>query len=170
MPMAATELAGIGEAAGQLGVQTENLEEFIQTMADLSVATNLTSEEGAAEFAKFANIVKMPQDKFDELGSTVVALGNNMATTEADIVSMGMRLAGAGEQVGMNEADIMGLSAALSSVGIEAEMGGSAMSKVMINMQLAVETGNESLKSFAHVAGMSADEFARAYKEMLPML
>lgn len=165
MPMAATELAGIGEAAGQLGVQTENLEEFIQTMADLSVATNLTSEEGAAEFAKFANIVKMPQDKFDELGSTVVALGNNMATTEADIVSMGMRLAGAGEQVGMNEADIMGLSAALSSVGIEAEMGGSAMSKVMINMQLAVETGNESLKSFAHVAGMSADEFARAYKE-----
>ena len=59
----------------------------------------------------------------------------------------------------------MGLSAALSSVGIEAEMGGSAMSKVMINMQLAVETGNESLKSFAHVAGMSADEFARAYKE-----
>ena len=165
IPMAATELAGIGESAGQLGIQTENLEGFIQTMADLSVATNLTSEEGAAEFAKFANIVKMSQDQFDKLGSTVVALGNNMATTEADIVAMGMRLAGAGAQVGMSEADIMGLSAALSSVGIEAEMGGSAMSKVMVNMQLAAETGGESLQSFANVAGMSASEFAKTYKE-----
>ena len=165
MPKVVTELNGIGEAAGQLGIQTKNLEGFIQTMADLSVATNLTSEDGAAEFAKFANIVKMPQDQFDELGSTVVALGNNMATTEADIVSMGMRLAGAGAQVGMSEADIMGLAAALSSVGIEAEMGGSAMSKVMINMQLAAETGSESLESFAHVAGMTASEFANAYKE-----
>ena len=88
-----------------------------------------------------------------------------MATTEADIVAMGMRLAGAGAQVGMSEADIMGLSAALSSVGIEAEMGGSAMSKVMVNMQLAAETGGESLQSFANVAGMSASEFAKTYKE-----
>lgn len=164
MPMAAIELASIGEAAGQLGIETENLEEFIQTMADLSVSTNLTSDDAASEFAKFANITGMAQDKFDELGSAVVALGNNMATTEADIVAMGMRLAGAGAQVGMSEADIMGLSAALSSVGIEAEAGGSAMSKLMVNMQLAAETG-AGLQSFADVANMTSDEFAKAYKE-----
>lgn len=74
----------------------------------------------------------------------MVALGNNMATTEADIVEMGMRLAGAGKQVGMSEGDIMGFAAALSSVGIEAEAGGSAMSKMMVNMQLAVETGADA--------------------------
>lgn len=165
MPMAATELAGIGEVAGQLGIQTENLDEFIGTMADLSVATNMTSTESAEELAKFANITKMSAENFDELGSAIVALGNNMAATESDIMSMAMRLAGAGELTGMSEADIMGLAAALSAVGIEAEMGGSAMSKAIINMKIAVETGNESLQSFAHVAGMSANEFAKAYEE-----
>ena len=165
IPMAATELAGIGEVAGQLGIQTENLDEFIGTMADLSVATNMTSTESAEELAKFANITKMSAENFDELGSTIVALGNNMAATESDIMSMAIRLAGTGELTGMSEADIMGIAAALSAVGIEAEMGGSAMSKAIINMKIAAETGSESLESFAHVAGMSASEFAKAYEE-----
>lgn len=144
-PQTAVELAEIAEAAGQLGIQTDNIEEFTDVMADLKVATNL-GDEGASQFAKFANITNMAQDKFGNLGSTVVELGNNMATTESDIVDMAMRLAGAGTQVKMSEADIMGFSAALSSVGIEAEMGGSAMSKMMINMQLAVETGLDAWK------------------------
>ncbi|MDR0924297.1 MAG: phage tail tape measure protein, partial [Hungatella sp.] len=139
-PQTAVELAEIAEAAGQLGIHTENIEDFTNVMADLKVATNL-GDEGASQFAKFANITNMSQDKFDRLGSSVVDLGNHMATTESDIVGMAMRLAGAGTQVKMNEADIMGFAAALSSVGIEAEMGGSAMSKMMIEMQLAVETG-----------------------------
>lgn len=142
-PQTAVELAEIAETAGQLGIHTENIAEFTDAMADLKVATNL-GDEGASQFAKFANIVDMSQDKFSNLGSTVVALGNNMATTEADIVEMGMRLAGAGKQVGMSEGDIMGFAAALSSVGIEAEAGGSAMSKMMVNMQLAVETGADA--------------------------
>lgn len=144
-PQTAVELAEIAEAAGQLGIHTENIEEFTDVMADLKVATNL-GDEGASQFAKFANITGMAQDKFDRLGSTVVELGNNMATTESDIVDMAMRLAGAGTQVKMSEADILGFSAALSSVGIEAEMGGSAMSKMMIEMQLAVETGLDAWK------------------------
>lgn len=144
-PQTAVELAEIAEAAGQLGIHVENIEEFTDVMADLKVATNL-GDEGASQFAKFANITGMSQDKFENLASTVVELGNNMATTESDVVDMAMRLAGAGTQVKMSEADIMGFSAALSSVGIEAEMGGSAMSKMMINMQLAVETGLDAWK------------------------
>ena len=42
---------------------------------------------------------------------------------------------------------------------------GSAFSKVMINMQLATETGGESLKQFASVAGMSSSEFKKAFQE-----
>ena len=165
LPSSAEEIAAVAEAAGQLGIQTDNILGFTKVIIDLGNATNLTGEEGASQLAKFANITGMAQTEFDRLGSTIVALGNNSATTEADIVSMAMRLAGAGTQVGMTEANIVSLAAALSSVGIEAEAGGSAFSKVMVSMQLAVETGNDSLKDFASVAGMTTNEFSKAFKE-----
>lgn len=164
MPLTAAELSGIAEAAGQLGIEVPNIAEFTETMANLAAATNLNSEEGAAQFAQFANIVQMSQENFDNLGSVVVALGNNMATTEADITALGMRIAAAGSQVNLSEADIMAYSAALSSVGIEAEAGGTAFSKMLVNLQLATETG-KNLKSYAQVAGMTGQEFKKAFQD-----
>ena len=97
----------------------------------------------------------MSLDDIDKFGAAIVDLGNNYATTEADIMSMATRLAGAGAQVGLSQGEILGLATALSSVGIEAEMGGSAFSKAMIKMQVAVETGFDQVNEVTERAGMS---------------
>ena len=131
IPASATAIAGVAEAAGQLGIETDNILSFTRVMIDLGEATNLTAEEAATSLARFANITQMSQQEFDKLGSVIVALGNNLATTEAEIVSMATRLAGAGSQVGLTEAQIMSFAGALSSVGVEAEAGGSAFSRLM---------------------------------------
>lgn len=165
MPQSASDIAGVAEAAGQLGIQTDSILDFTKTMIMLGDATNLSSEEAATQLARFANIVQMSQDNFDRLGSSVVALGNNLATTEAEIVAMGMRLAGAGNQIGLTEAQIMSFAGALSSVGIETEAGGTAFSKVMIELQSAVENGGKTLEDFANVANMTSEQFAKAFKE-----
>lgn len=165
LPASATEIAGVAEAAGQLGIETENILEFTRTMIDLGEATNMTSEQAATDLARLANITQMPQENFDRLGSSIVALGNNFATTEREITSMALRLAAQGKQIGMTEAQILALAATMSSLGIEAEAGGTAMTTVLKRIQTAVGESGESLKGFADVARVSSKEFAEAFRK-----
>jgi len=166
IPVTFQQLSSIGEIAGQLGVEgVDNITKFTKTIADISATTNLTAEQAATDFARFANIMNMPIDQIDRLGSVVVDLGNNFATSEAEIVSMGMRISGAGAALEMSEGQVMAWGAALSSVGVKAEMGGTAISKLMINISSMVSTGSEDLEGFAQVAGMTTDAFSKAFKE-----
>lgn len=146
-------IAATMEIAGQLGVTADDISEFTKTMIMLGDTTNMNAEEAASSIAKFANVTNMSLQDTDKLGSVIVDLGNNFATTEADIMSMATRLSGAGAQIGLSQGEILGFATALSSVGIEAEMGGSAFSKAMIKMQVAAETGYEPVIALQEETG-----------------
>lgn len=169
IPINVNELNRIGEAAGQLGIRSQNIIGFTDVMAKLGVTTNLSSDQAATSLARFANIMDATKVaagtfEFDRLGSTIVGLGNNFATTEAEITEFSLRIAGAGKLAGLAEHEVLAIGTAMASVGVEAESGGTSVQKVLNNLTEAVATGGEKLELFASTAGMTAQQFADLYR------
>lgn len=163
--IAAPELARIAELGGQLGIPVKDIKEFTKVIAEIAVATNLSSEEAAVGFARIANITGLPKEKIENLASSVVDLGNKTEATEKEIVDFAIRLAGAGRIADLTDAQIVSFAAAFSSVGVEAELGGTAVSKALLKINAAVIDGGEDLRLFAKVSGLSSAQFAKAWRE-----
>lgn len=164
LPGSHDEIAAVAEAAGQLGVKTQDVVRFTRTMVDLGETTNLTSDQAATALAQLMNIMGTAGEDVGRLGSTIVALGNDGASTEAEIVQMAQRIAGSGKLVGATEGEVLALSNALASMGVTAELGGGVASRILQDLYSAVQTGGERLDYFAEVAGMSAKDFATAFE------
>ena len=165
IPMTTAELNELAAAGGQLGISTDNIADFTETMAMLGSATNLSGESGAQTLARFLNVTGTSQKYISNLGSSIVELGNNFATTEAEIADMAMNMGATGKQIGMTAPQILGYSAALSSLGMEATSGGSSISRVWMDIQRAVSAGGEDLSKFAKISGKSSQAFADSWKK-----
>lgn len=163
-PVTAETILNIEALGAQLGVADDELESFAKTVSGLDIATNMDFETAGKEMAQFANITQMSQDKFQNYGSTIVDLGNHLATTEKDISAMALRLAGAGTAAKFSQADILGMSGAMSSLGIKAEAGGSAMTRIIQDISKNVANGTDKVQEYARVSGISAEEFANKWK------
>lgn len=168
VPIAVEELLKIGELAGQLGVPREALVGFTEVIAALGETTNLTTESAAVDIARLANIYQVASEDMvvnsEQTGSALVALGNNFATTESEILDFASRIAGAGKIAGLTVADILAIGTAATSVGIEAAAGGTAVQTVLQEMQKAVIEGGDTLNLFAEATGKTAEEFADAFR------
>lgn len=165
LPATHGEIAAVAEAAGALGIQTSAIEGFTKTMIDLGETTDVTADQAATAFARIANIMGTAQTDFDRMGSTLVELGNNGASTESEILELANRLAAAGNIAGLTEADILAMASSLASVGVEAEAGGTALSKVFTSVSDAVLDGSEKLDTFARVAGQTSEQFAASFRD-----
>lgn len=164
IPQTTAELTELAAAGGQLGIQTENISGFTETMAMMGSATNLAGEEGAKTLARFMNVANVSQGEVQNLGSSIVDLGNHFATTEAEIAAMAQRMGATGTAVGISAQDILAYSTALSSLGVEAEAGGSSISRIWMDIQTQVSTGGKLLGEFAKVSGKTTKEFAEGWK------
>lgn len=163
MPATRTEIAGVAEAAGQLGIAKEDIANFTEIAIGLGTATNLSADEAATGLARLSNIMGTSAQDFDRLGSTLVDLGNKGASTESEILEMATRMAGAGKLVGLTEANVLALANALSSLGVQSELGSGVTTRFLTKMYSAVQEGGKSLAPWAKAARVSASEFAKAY-------
>lgn len=167
LPTSHQEIAAVAEAAGQLGIKRADVAGFTKTMIDLGVSTNLTADEAATNIAQISNVMGTLEREgtagISRFGATLVALGNDGASTEKEILSMAQRIAGAGATVGASEVEVLALSNTLASMGVKAELGGGVTTRVLLKMYSAIKEGGPALNTFAKTAGVSAEEFAKKF-------
>jgi TP901 family phage tail tape measure protein len=145
-------------------VKQEDILQFTRVMIDLGETTDLTADQAATSIAQLMNMMQSAGGDVDNLGATLVHLGNTGASTEAEILELAQRIAGAGHLIGLSEDEVLGFAAAMADVGINAELGGTAMQRVFLKMFNAVKSGGSALTEFAEVAGVSAQEFATIFE------
>lgn len=165
MPTSANELAEIAANAGQLGIETPAVLKFTETMAKLAETTDMTADSASTAFAQFANVMGTTSDEYERIGSVIVELGNNMAATEPEIMEMSQRMAAQSKIIGLNEQQVMALAATLASVDMNAEAGGSAMTRVFQKLDTSVKGSTEELGGFAKIAGQTAEEFSETWSK-----
>ena len=162
IPITTGELAQIATTAGQLGIAQDRVEEFTTVMAKLATTTDLTADDAATMLAQFSNVTGLTD--YERLGAAIAQLGDSTATTASKIVQMSQGMAASASLAGMKPTDILAISAAVGSLGIEAQAGSTAMSTLINNIYKATETG-EKLEDYARVAGMTGEQFKRAWAE-----
>jgi TP901 family phage tail tape measure protein len=159
VPVATTELLRLAEISAQLGVRgEENLRKFVETAARLGVSTNVSAEDAVTGLKRLTIITGTAESEVDKLGSVLVALGNNFATTEAEILAMSNQLGRSTSGFGVTADQVLALSAAMTSMGIAAEGGGSAAGSVFERLSSVISKGGPDLDKFAKLTGNTAQE------------
>jgi len=153
MPTSTTGLLEIAAAAARLGIQgSDNLAAFSETVIKMATATQYTEEQASLDFAKIANVMKLPYSEIGRLGSAMNELANTTTATAPIIGDFTRRVAGAGSTLGLTIPQLTAMGATLDSLGVTTQVAGTAISNFFTKMLTKAKT-------FADQAGMKMEEW-----------
>lgn len=160
IPMAATELAKIAASGGQLGVARQDIAQFTETIAKMSVAFDMSAADAGDSMAKLANVYKIPIKEIGKLGDAINHLSNNSPAKASDIVNTLGRVGGIAKQFGLTELQTASLSNALISLGKTPEVAGTAINGMLTKLMTA-EKGGKDFQAALKGMGISAKDLKR---------
>ena len=161
MPVAQKELANITAQAGRFGIEgRENIEEFTETVAQMSVATDLTTEQAGESFAKLSTLMDIPIERVGDMGNVINELSNTMATSSSEITDAALRSSGTLSQMGASSEDILSLNAAMNEASESAERAGTRLRRMAQEVQ-----DPKKVEDLAGALGMNVEEFERMRSE-----
>jgi TP901 family phage tail tape measure protein len=157
-----TEIATIGN---QLGIAQGALVSFTETVAKFSATTGVTIEGTAMAFGRIGELLGVPANEFENLGSSIAFAGVNAVATEEQILSVTKEIATTAKMAKFTTPEIVGLSTALSSLGIAPEAARGSIIRSFAGINAAISEGGARLQQYAQIAGMSAEEFGATWQE-----
>lgn len=164
LPLAATELAAIAAAGGQLGVKADDIPKFTETVAKMATAFDMPAELAGDAMAKLANVYQIPIANIGRLGDAINQLSNESPAKASDIVSALSRVGGVAKGFGLTELQAASLANAFISLGKPPEVAGTAINGMLMKLATADKQGNKFQAALADM-GLSAAGLKKAIAE-----
>lgn len=155
------DLRAMAVVAGQLGISTDQVYSFVDSVDKLNVALGDEISGGAEEVAKTMGTLRNVltdmksaniSDDMLRLGNAVNVLGAAGFATAPVVSDFANRIGGIGIPLGLTSDEVLGLSATLQELNVSTERGGTAVTKILQKM-------TTNVGDFAKIAGMNVKPF-----------
>jgi len=164
IPVSTKHLLDIAAAAGQMGVKgVKDITAFTKTLGKLELATDIIGEEGAKKLARLLNVTGEAMSEIVTLGSVFVALGNDSAATEAEILSLATEIGQSTSTFAVTSKEAAGLAAAMKSLGVRSELGGSVVGRAMRSIEDAINAGGASMQLMMTTTQMTEEQLRKTF-------
>ncbi|OHT44422.1 hypothetical protein [Flavobacterium tructae] len=153
------------EVAGQLGVTgTANILKFSSAIEKLKLTSDINSEEGVAQFAKFIEVSSDSFENADRLASVITQLGNSFSTTEKEVLSNSTEIQKGVAVYNTSAQGVLALGAATSSLGSEAEVSASSIQKTFGVINQSIATG-KNLEAILKLTNLTQKELSKQFNQ-----
>lgn len=165
IPVAFGDVAKVATLGAQMGIASDSLDEFTNTVVRFATITGISVEETAQSFGRLAQLMNVPVEQFENLSAAVSFTGVNSVATDTEILRMSESIAAAANQAGFAADETIGFAAALASLKVRPEEARGVLVRLFREIDLSVSQGGKSLNDFAKVVGSTSDEAANLWKQ-----
>lgn len=154
--------AKIYAAAGEAGIAKDDLDQFAESAAKVSVAFGITAEEAGSGMAKMRSGLGLSQDGVESLAGTMNYLSNNMAVTADQAMQVVLTTGGVGKAANVSGQEVAGLGAAMIAAGAQSDVAATASKNYILSLA-AGETATKRQRAAFQALGMDAEDVARRF-------
>jgi len=161
-----SDLLGLAEVAGKLGISAErDVEGFVRAADKIGVALGEDlggTEEAINSLGKLTDIFKLKdtfgiEDALIKVGSAINTLGASGTAAEGELVDFANRLAGVAPAAKISLPAVLGIASAQSELGQSMESASTAIGQFIVGI-------GADIPRYAKVAGMSVKDFSALLK------
>lgn len=165
IPVSFDQIAKIATLGAQMGISSDAVDNFAETVSKFSAITGISAETAAQSFGRLGQLLDVSASEFENLSSAITYTGVNSVATDQEILNMSESIAAAGKQAGFSADEVVGLSAALASLKVRPEEARGVLARLFREIDIQVSTASTGLDDFAQVLGVSSESAANLWKQ-----
>ncbi|MDP3926153.1 MAG: phage tail tape measure protein [Hydrogenophaga sp.] len=151
--MAAAAVAGIATVGAKLGVAQEDLNTFVEAVAQAAFNFEMLPEEAAKALGMLSALLKIPVGELAAFAGAINAVADGVGVMERDIIGALARAGASARDLGLSREQTVAMAAAMIKLGADAESAGSAVRTFSARLRGSINDQGAAGKALQRLVG-----------------